>query len=324
MRVWWNEALPSYNGASEKGRWCIQLLPGFVNGEDPLAFGFGYDGAVGVQGRTVASDRQRRGQATGEAAGATAARAILPDGDWIPMLKGPHVALSAFRSVPMVGENVPGFFVQMGVDEKVLPSGISVDGEQVRVDNDAFFNEERKKRPLVAVDLWLSVARASLRGEATITDPFAVDGVQVDYSVIFNTDAVDRLGERARVQQGTYVDPAVPSVQDRLSGFYEDAQEDKVPLLTAYFLGPPDAKLPVNRGWLPFFKYHLFWNLAHAPRNRRPPEKLPPLKLLVPPTLGGGLLLPISNQILSAINQKSDLVMNALTNSTNEGRFWTV
>ena len=325
-RVWWNDKLPGYAGAKERGKWCVQIFPGFVNGIDPLAFGFGVDGTVGVQGKTVASRRQAIGQATAEAAGFVGKPTVNLQGAWYPLLNGPHIALTALRDVPGEGENAPAYLAQMGVLEKVAPSGISINSASatIRVDPDKFFNGVQVGRPCVAVDLWLSVARASLTSDITVTNPLGFDGVQIDYSIGLDTSRVEQVGVRPRLQQGTYEDQRPPTISERLRGVWNDPQEDIHPLATLYFVGPTKAEGPPTEAWLPFFKYNLFWNLAHAPRNRIPPRKPPPITLLVPPSLGAGLLVPIANQVFSGLNQYSDLVWNALNNTTNEGKFWTV
>lgn len=313
VRVWWNDRLK---------RWCVQLFPGFVNGIDPLAFGVGQDGRVGVRGITVASRRQQLGQATGEASGFETKPQDFKAGQWTPLLNGPHIELQAFRSLPAETENSPEYFVQMGAAEKVLPSGVTTNGETISIDTDKFFNGPQEARPLMAVDLWLSVARASLSSEITVTNPVGADAIQVDYSLGFDTSRLDQVGVRPRIQQGLYEDQKPPSFEERLLGLWTDPQEDILPLMTVYFIGPPGASV-MSEGWLPFVKYHCFWNLGHAPRNRRPAKKPPPISLLVPPTLGAGMLIPLANGIFSQINQYSDKVYNALLNTTNAGKFWT-
>jgi hypothetical protein len=183
--------------------------------------------------------------------------------------------------------------------------------------------EETRTRPLVACDVWVSVARAAYRGEATVVDGSGVSGEVVDYAVTFETSQLDRVGSRPRLLTG----PKMPEVRPpnflerMLYGQYQDDGEDRILISTVYFLGMEGAVPPVNRSWQPFVGHNCFWNLSHRAKNAVPRQPPAPVRIFT--GLAGGWGDIIGNQMLSQLNELSDRVNNAANTTDNVGRYWT-
>lgn len=238
------------------------------------------------------------------------------------LITGPKIPLS-FRSVPGEGDGIPPFFVPLGVRKPVSGTSINALG-MVEMDTTQRDEGALPPRLLAACDVWISVARATYRGTATVVDASGTSGEVVDYSVSYDTSQLDRVGARARLLVGPAM-PAVkaPSIYDRLNGQFQDDGEDRLLISTIYFLSPPDVTDPTpNQLWQPYPSNNCFWNLSHAARNDPPKEPPKPIRIFT--GLAGGWGDLIGNQLLSGINEASDRVNNAVNTTTNEGRFWNV
>ena len=238
------------------------------------------------------------------------------------LLDSPKIPLS-FRNVPGEGDPLLPFFEKLGVRK---PSGNISINATVSVSIDTTDREQSALPPrlLAACDVWVSVARATYRGVATIVDGSGTSGEAVDYSVTYDTSQLDRVGARPRLLVGPRMPPVkAPTLTERLSGQFQDDGEDRILISTLYFLSPPDATDPQpNQLWQPFPANNCFWNLSHAARNDPPREPPKPIRIFT--GLVGGFADLIGNQFLSQINEASDRVNNAVNTTTNEGRFWNV
>lgn len=268
-------------------RWEATVAPGFVNGQDPLVPGAETD-------------------------------SLAEPG----LIDAPAIPLHSFRSVPGEGERLDPFFAALGVREPENRFSISDLG---KVTLDATEREDENPLPpraLVAMDCYLTVARATYEPQVTVVDGSGTSGQVVDYTVTFNTDNLRRQGARARLMQAArFPAPRIPTFQERLGGDYQDEGEDRQPVSTVYLLSPPNQlDGEPDATWTPYVKHHLFWNLAHAARN------LPPVN--AKPQRFQGTGLPLADMIigpwLALQNELYQRVLNAFNNTSNEGRFWTV
>lgn len=263
--------------------------------------------------------RVRPGFVNGEAPVVTTASESAPA---VTLLDGPDIPARNWRAVTGAEEPLPAFFERLGVrkaasDIKITDNGVSVDVTQ---------REENATPPrlLVAMDVWLAVARATYQSEIRIADPTGVTGEVVDYNVRYDTTNFSRVGAQPRLQWGgKFVPVRAPTLEERLQGQFQDEGEDRVLISTLYLLSPENAQEHVpTPQWQLFRANNCFWNLGHAARNVAPKVNPPPIRIFT--GLLGGVGDIIGNQILSGVNEYSDRILNAVNTTTNEGRFWTV
>ena len=276
---------PAWN--PKQNRWEATVNPGLVNGEDPLVPGAEIDGL-----------------------------------DEPGLLDAKALPLHRLRSVPGEEERVDPYFAALGVREPENPFSISALG---RVTLGATTREDENPLPpraLVAMDFYLTVARATYEPQVSVVDASGTSGQVVDYSVTFNTDNLRRVGPRARLMQAAkFPAPRIPTFQDRLAGDYQAEGEDRQLVSTVYLLSPPNqlAGEP-DATWTPYVRHAIFWNLAHAARNL-PPQNAKPQRFQ-------GTGLPLADMLigpwLALQNELYQKVLNAFNTTSNEGRFWTV
>ncbi len=155
-----------------------------------------------------------------------------------------------------------------------------------------------------------------------MTDASGTSGQVVDYSVVYDTTALDRMGTRARLMQAPLM-PAVkkPTFLERLNGTYEDDGEDRKLISTVYLLSPPNQlEGEPDETWTPYVKHAAFWNLAYHPRNLMP-EVNQPLRF---PGTGLPLADMIVGQWLALQNSLYQQVLNAYDTTSNAGKFHSI
>jgi len=175
----------------------------------------------------------------------------------------------------------------------------------------------------VAMDFFVAVARATYEGQVTITDQSGVTGQVVDYYVTYNTDQLQRVGVRPRLLQTARYEPVrEPTLAERMLGQFQDEGEDRILISTVYLLSPPNKlEGPPDASWTPFVRHNQFWNLCHRPRNVVPARSPAPIRLYTGLLSGWADL--IFNQLLSPLNELSQVVANAVNTTNNAGKFWT-
>lgn len=234
----------------------------------------------------------------------------------VDLLDRPRIPVSAFRDVGYEDDPIPKFFLKLGV--RAPDSGISILGDVVRTTND---DSSLPRRSLRAVDCYLSVARASYQSRAEQIDASGTSAVVVDYSVTYNTSTLDRYGTRPRLRlAGKFPAVKPPTLAERLMGSFQDEGEDRLLISTVFFLSPPnEPDAPMGPRWTPYVQHNLFWNLQHRARNVAPAKDPEPIRLAT----GLPLADLLGNAWLSTINDVSDRILNAVNNTTPEGKFWT-
>jgi len=281
------------------GVWEAMVRPGFVNGEDP----------------TVKQE----------------------DGTLVGLVDAPPIQLNAFVS-PM---GFPKFFESLGVQKETSKVSITgndgsgnFDSIKIRIDETPR-ESTAERRYLQSCEVFLSVARPTY-SMATQVEGNLITGHLVDYTVTFDTSAMERSGTRARILAAAAMPETYkPTLQDRLAGVYGDDGEDRIRVATIFFLSPagwtpkmgdkgPLAPPPPNGFWTPFVRHNLFWNLCHSAKN------LPPVNTKQAATdsflsffVGRYTVAPQAT--LGAMEAEGQRILAAaLNNTSNEGKFWSV
>lgn len=274
---------PRWN-AQEK-RWEATVNAGFVNGIDPLVPGAGESGA---------------------------------DAD---LADDPVIPLRGFRPLSGEGDAVPPLFVAAGVRTQKDAWQVSATGGMT-LDGTPREDGLPPPRALVAMDFYLTVARATYQPHVAVVDASGTSGSIVEYWSAFDTSMLDLRGARARLMQAVQMPKKItPTFYERLSGEYQDDGEDRQLVSTVYLLSPPDKlDAPPDGTWEAFVSHEIFWNLAHASRNL-PPAQFKPLRFA-----GTGLWMAdmIVGQWLALQNDLEQRIFAAANASDNEGKFWSV
>lgn len=271
-------------------RWVATVRPGLVNGIDPLV-----------------------------PSGVVAGRETRVEG--VSLLDSPEIPLVSVRAPGGTGDLIPQFFLDLGVRKPKSNIQVSdLGGVTILDELDA---NPLPPRQLRAADLYLAVARPTYESTLTISDATGISGQVADYSVGYNLDNVERNGRRARLlQAGKFPAPYKATLIDRLLGNYQDEGEDRLLVSTVYFVSPPDFEGELDASWTPYVSHSIFWNVMHGTVNQPPRD--PAQRITLFTGLAGGWGDVIINQSLAPINDLADQILNAVTNVTPEGRFWTV
>jgi len=284
---------PRYNVRFK--RWEVRLRAGFINSLDPLCHGY------------LATDKDH--EHTRE----------------VELWDNPYIPIINWRTPGQSGDVIPEFFKALGVRDADAGFDISESGS-ITIDGTPEDESLPPPRQLRAVDFYVSVARASMQSSLAAVDGSASSGLSVDYGVTFDTTRLDQVGSRAWLKQIKKFQPVTtPSLQARLSGQFQDEGEDRILISTLWLLSPPDATGEPDGAWSPYPENNDkggFWNLRHAARNLPPDNPEPPIRIQTGLAAGFGDI--IANQMLSSTNELSQQVSNAVNNTTNEGKFWSI
>lgn len=280
---------PRWNAKTKQ--WEATVRSGFISGEDPL-----------VPGIPSPFDKEK-------------------DCD---LVDNPVIPLNSFRSVPGEGDPLPPFFKALGVREPKNDLSISAVGGVTFDTTEREDENPLPPRALVAMDFYIAVARATYQGDVTVSDVSGTTGQVVDYSVSFDTTQLDQKGSRPRLQQASkFPEIRPPTFAERLLGTFQDEGEDRILVSTVFLLSPPNVlDSPLDGTWTPYVKHNTFWNLSHVARNLPPARPAKPIRLFT--GLLGGLADLIFNQALTPLNELADKVNNAVTTTSNEGKFWSI
>lgn len=293
--------------ATDLKKWVAYVRPGLVNGLDPALPG------VLVRNEkfdplTDTLDKQDR-------------TAVLCDGVGVPL----HAFRDGFSGMSKAAALY--FAARGAVPKKSNLSGGVNEGGGITVNQTGIEEEPTAWRAVRAVDLYLAVARPSLRGTVDVVDATGLTGQIAQYGATYETSALDRYGSRARLQQAP-VFPAKlspPTAMDILNGVPGDDGEDRQPVCTIFLLSPeqkPDAESAgePDGSWTAHVQHHLFWNLLYASRYEPPKVAPAPIRL----TTGLALADTLGNQILAPLNDLAGKVIAAMQSRNPEGQFYTV
>jgi hypothetical protein len=284
-------------GFYDEEMWKIQIKPGFVNGDAPLAPSDEID----------------------EAAGNTVKRLPLTDYPRIPLPK------NIFERP----EKAPVFFKRLGVKDPEKPD-ISMGGPSgVTITIPTQTEETPNARTLLRCVVFMSQARASQKLDVSYPGNLLLGNI-VEYVVSWDASALFSLGRLARINLAKEV-PATSGEYQGLLGGEQDDNFDHLPLATLYFVSPPAKKgeeppeaTEPGASWKLYVKHDLFWNVNYAAKNR-PPINLPGFAIgaATAAFVGRYTIAPMAS--VAAMNATSSMLLAAAFNSaTNKGRFWTV
>jgi hypothetical protein len=268
--------------------------PGFVNGIDPVC--------PGAQKIIVGEEKTSNN--------------LLSGGDPVEikeqpgLLDGPLIPLYGFV---FIGKGIPAGLKDLGAEER------SSDPNTIAPTNpDA--------RYVATTGIYLQCARPTSKMDVS---EFNYPMDSIDYSVSFDTAALDRYGVRATIGVGAPPPNLKPSIADKLTGGYQDPGLDCWMIATVYLLSPKnpitdkDGNPVVTEAWVPYVKHHTYWNLEYRWRLVVPQNK--PLKTdmsLLPITGRYGLA---GQGMVAAGASEVNRLMAAVLNAKNtNGKFWTV
>jgi hypothetical protein len=195
--------------------WTFRMVPGFVNGIDPLCFG------VFATGETASARDISRGRGSGLNRVGGAAREFgggsrgygdtkLGGGGepaYYPLLQGPVIPVTSYLKS---FTRIPPFFKEQGVKEVAqdfAAAGLSVNAAGGITMNLTPSAEEAQNqipsRLLIGQDFWISIARAAYKSDVTLVGNL-ITGQIMDYSVGFDGSEVERVGVRPRLNQGDF------------------------------------------------------------------------------------------------------------------------
>lgn len=347
------------NGEPRSG-WTFRMVPGFVNGIDPLCFG------VFATGETASARDIARGRGSGLNRVGGAAREFgggsrgygdtkLGGGDepaWYPLLQGPVIPVTSFLKT---FTRIPPYFKALGVQETAknfADAGLSVNvAGGITMNLTPSGQKETPPRQLIGQDFWLSIARAAYEPNVRLVGNL-ITGQIMDWTVGFDFSELQRVGMRPRLQQGDFeamargresrrTDPRMrlqtggpvddPYDYQFLFTFWLLSPEIK-PQLDAGRPGAPVQQTPPLSQWEPYIEYGVgsnttgnsgggWWNFYHGAKNE-PPLNFNQLNLTVLGALVGRYTFaPQATQGLLEAEQQR--IFNAMLNATsNEGKFW--
>lgn len=280
----------------DEGAWKVKILPGFVNGEAALT-------GTGEKDDPETDDRE----------------------DLVALTELPAIKIpvDAYTRPKKASE----FFKRKGVIDPPKDPEVALGGAGGVVLTMPFEEEvSPDARMLLQAVVYLTQARATQKMEVSIPGNL-VQGDLVNYTIVWDTTALSRFGNRPRVMIAKDVPkPSTPSLLDILGGSVNDETFDNLMLSTLYFVSPAgvtDAKEP-DATWDPYVKHEVFWNLNYAARNK-PPINLPGFALdpFTAAFVGRYTFAPAG--AIGALNEILARALAATFNdASNRGRFWTV
>jgi len=285
-------------GFYEDESWKIQIKPGFVNGEAPLAPSDELDEEVGDN--------------------TTFKRMPLTDRPKIPL---PNNIFEQPASAP-------DFFKRLGVKDPEKPE-INTRGGGVTITVPTQAEEAAGARKMLQCVVFMSQARASQKLDASIPGNLLLANI-VEYTVTWDATALFSLGRLPRINLAKEL-PAAPTGSQNVLFGPQDDSFDHLPLATLYFVSPPakEGEEPPKEttpgaAYELYVKHDLFWNVDYAAKNR-PPINIPGFAIGagIAAFVGRYTVAPLAT--LGAMNAASSLLLAAAFNAaSNRGRFWTV
>ena len=110
---------------------------------------------------------------------------------------------------------------------------------------------------------------------------------------------------------------------DRMLGYWEDPQEDILPVARVWMLSPPEFEGDgPDESFTAFVQHFVFWNLAHASRLPEIPQVLKPITLVT--GLAAGVGDRINAALLAPMNDRAQQINAALNAVSPDGKFWTI
>jgi hypothetical protein len=273
-----------------RGRWQLNIRPGFVNGEPPIVVGSAPEKTEEDESEPADLD--------------------LTEVPWIPV---PGTRLEEL--------DVPAFFQKKGVAQQREAPGVTLANFDT-FNIGSLTEREQGKKLLRVVEVFLSTSRAQLVSEITEIDVTGTGGTILQYNARYDTTALERNGPQARLLLGTeFPERQPPDIFQRLLGVEQDVSEDRLHLATVYFLSP-DLGEELNENWQPYVQHRVFWNLAYTSLNPIPAQ--PPLRPTFFTGLAAGLGDAIINQTQALQSALEQNVANFLREDDPTGDYWTV
>lgn len=277
----------------ERAGWTFRMVPGFVNGIDPLCFGVFATGET-ASARDIARGRgsglNRVGGAAREFGGGSRGYGETKLGSgvepaWYPLLQGPVIPVTSYLKT---FTRVPPFFKEKGVKEisaDAAAAGLSINaagGFTMNLTEQAAQAagglgptvSSKPLRQLIGQDFWLSIARAAYKPDVTLVGNL-ITGQIMDWTVGFDSSELQRVGSRPRLQQGDFEEMARAREERRQevrlrlqTGGPADDPYDYQFLFTFWLLSPeikpqldvgrpgaPELTSPPLSQWEPYVEY---------------------------------------------------------------------
>lgn len=287
-----------------RGRWQIQVHPGYVNARETL---------VRVDGR--------------DAPGVTLARLGLksaPKGRvdaWLsesPPLLIPPSLLRPIGDDPegLGGERIPDYFRSLGVGGEEYQVSTDLEALTRTVTLTGDFPDASTRRRLRACELVLAQPRAALRLEYG-EDPA---GPTMQLAISTPADSSPSLSLR-RAWSGT---PSQSGIEALLTGATDNGLDEKH-IATIYLLSPVGAAIDAqpDPAWECLVQHRAWWNLRHEVNQFL--ESIPDRRIGFP---GLGLAGGVGDALIAGAVQSSEAALNQaqalIDRSRIEGRFWSV
>lgn len=343
IRPFWNSDLPLTRAEQlvyqrEKGSWCAQIIPGFLNGHPPALLIKNKYLPQGAQvwgnqyGKTTFQDPEQDVQ-------------MLLTDDPQPFMKlfnfmdtrdkiysadggvsGGVVPLyfrvrGAMKADPLTGlDTLFNITSQAGGDEFALRL---IGGETVAPiapkDKDTL---PEGNRLLYQADVVLQVDRPSV-GQDFFTDEFGLTRLS---GFTIKLPQHDKYSARL-YHVGKYIPPKAPTYADVLAGTYVELPYDEIVIGTIYLFSPVlrDHDFP-DGSWMGYVKHNVFWNLNYCSIMQIDPFK-PDTSLdffkQIGAVLGAGSAFLIIGSMADQIEASYDAVNTLFNQTAVKGQFWT-
>jgi hypothetical protein len=273
------------------GQWQLNIRPGFVNGEPPIVVG--------------SAPPRQEGEEN--------------DPTDLDLTQVPWISVPATR-LEMMG--VPQFFQKKGVAQiREAPNVTVANFDSFNLGS--LVDQERGEKLLRVVEVFISTARAQLVSEISQVDATGASGTILEYGARYDTSALERNGNQARIFLGLeFPQTKPPNLFQRLLGLEQDTPEDRLHIATVYFLSPDLASQELNDRWQPYVKHRVFWNLAYTSLNPIPPQ--PPRRAPFFTGLAGGIGDAIINQTQALQGVLEQNVFNFYRRDDPTGAYWSV
>lgn len=316
----------------DSGQWCCYVVPGFVNGHDPI---------ITMPNRKIPIGSKVFGNNYGKSdlVGTTTEVKLTDDLRPFLILDGFNDPASVQADAGGVSDgSYPDFFRFLGAREpdQIDPiiiaaleeegfaefTGVNREFDAVRVNTLPDFSFGN--RLIASCDIVLTVTRASVRSDFQQIEILGVPSAIVLQSIeIIPAQA----GYGARLASvAKYLPPTQPTVEDRISGSYVEPNFEQLLIGTIWLLSPDplvteNVQQSPDVRWSAYVENKIFWNVNFESENRiqAPVNE----NVLLITGLAGGLADPIFTAFLQPINDANARAAAALNNTSFKGHFWT-
>jgi hypothetical protein len=325
----------------DQGLWCVNIVPGFVNGFPP---------AIKMPMSVLTPDVKVWGNQYGKGVkidpkSPSLIQVLLTDEPrpFIRLLSFADSRAKVYGADGSVaGGEVPLFFRVRGAKKADPLDAFDVLENIVAAGGDEFVirllegnapsvvappskdNLPEGNRLLYRADIVLQVDRPALKQSITPDDIGLLRLTGFDVLLPDRTEYSGRL-----YSVSLYIPPREPTLADVLAGDYQEPTIDEVVIGTLWLLSPVETLLQSNvpdGSWMPFVRNEVFWNLNYASITQIDPvpvdQSLEYFKqILAVLGTGAGYLVA-----LSYVNQDEanyNTILTAYNQSAVKGQFWT-